>query len=107
MALREEWEHTRGATTSFRAVTLNDDGSLLIEGQDLGALPEQLFGSREYEFERTVDATGVRRLRQVLGIAPDEPLLPALRARFATTHELERAIEDAGIDSRFWCRSGD
>lgn len=90
-----------------RSVHLDDDGSLTIEGHDLGDAVEQFWGCREYEFERRIDLAGVARLRATLGVQDHQPLLEALRDRFASTNELEDAIAASGIESEFWSRVGD
>lgn len=108
MADTDHWERTRrGGSAFYRWVTLHDDGSLTIEGQDLGDVPEGILGGREYEFCRRVSPAGVARFRETLGLAADEPLLPALRARFERTDDIERALAAAGIDTDFWSRVGD
>lgn len=44
----------RSATdTIFLGVRLSENGDLVVEGQDIGEIPEQFFGEREYEVERT------------------------------------------------------
>jgi hypothetical protein len=93
----------------YRALHLDDDGSLVIEGQDLGDGVAAVFGAdlREYEFERRLDAPAVIRLRGVLGIGTDEALLPALAARVDSSHALERVIAAHDIPSTFWSRIGD
>jgi len=41
-------------TQSYIAVRLNDEGDLVMEGQDLGAAPLAAFGESEYEYFVTV-----------------------------------------------------
>ncbi|WP_267326045.1 hypothetical protein [Mycolicibacterium mucogenicum] len=102
------WENDQSGGTWFnRWVTLHDDGSMSIEGQDLGDAPLNAFGGREYEFSRAVSPSGVMRFRELLDCAPSEPLLPALRSRFTSTGQIEEALQEAGIDSEFWSRVGD
>ena len=92
---------------SCRWLTLADDGTLLIEGQDIGGLVEQIFGRREYEFIRTLRGPAVAQLRSLLGIESDGSLLGQLRARFSTSAELERFIGDQAIPNELWTRTGD
>lgn len=89
-------DERRGDTYSYRAVVVTEDG-LRIEGQDLGALPEQFFGRNEYEFTWTLDASAVVALRQALALAPDDDLLDEVVTRFAATHHLEQFIVAHGI----------
>jgi hypothetical protein len=90
-------DERRGDTYSYRAVVVTEDGGLRIEGQDLGALPEEVFGRSEYEFTWTLDAPAVMGLRRALALAHDDDLLDAVAARFATTHDLEQFIVANGI----------
>lgn len=89
-----------------REVRLLDDGSVRIEGHDIGPGVERFFGDNEYEFARSLPPSSVAKLLRALGIADDD-LLPALRSRFATTAELEAYVSEHDIDSDFWSRSGD
>lgn len=91
-------DERRGDTYSYRAVVVAEDGGLRIEGQDLGALPEKVFGRSEYEFTWTLDAIAVIALRRALALSPDDDLLDALAARFATTHDLEQFIAAHDIE---------
>lgn len=91
---------------SKRSLHERPDGTLVIIGHDMGPEVERFWGCREYEFERTVDPAGVRRLRSVAELG-EGPLVAALRARFAGTGEIERFLAEHGIDSRFWSRVGD
>ena len=54
----------------YRAIHLEDDGSLVIEGHDLGSGVGDFFGgdSREYEFSRTIKPPGVARLQELSGV---------------------------------------
>lgn len=103
------WEHHDAAGSSYRALHVDDDGTLVIEGQDVGDDVESVLGTglREYEFERCLEPSAVGRLRETLGIEPDEPLLPALRSRLGSTNALERVVADNDIPSAFWSRIGD
>lgn len=93
--------------TVWRAVTLADDGSLLISGHDLGPAVERLFGFSEYEFERRLSAPEVSTLCMLLGVADDGDLLAAITARFASAHELEKFVSDHDIAGESWNRIGD
>lgn len=94
---------------SVRWVTLNDEGDLLIEGQDLGPGVELFFGAHEYEFSRTVRAADVPSLRSALHLDDEDDLLAALLDRYdgKGTSELEQFVQDAGVPSEFWSRVGD
>jgi hypothetical protein len=92
---------------SWRAVRLRPDGHLVIEGHDLGERVEDVFGVREYEFERTVDAAGVQRLRDALGLAEPASLIAAIATGFNSSLALERFLDEHGVPSTFWNRIGD
>lgn len=89
---------------------LRDDGSLVIEGHDLGAIPQRFWGSDEYEWTITLDRAAVARLIEVLEGAPGQhDPLTILEQRF---HEDERYasrafLEEHGIPFKFWSRVGE
>jgi hypothetical protein len=111
MAERRTLEDTldeRGS--SHRWVTLTDAGGLHIGGQDIGPMVERFFGEREYEFARAVPPAAVPALREALGIGPGDDLLDAICARFngpGSSDALERWIQELGIETEFWSRTGD
>ena len=93
-----------------RWVALRDDGTLVIAGQDIGALVQRFFGDREYEFARSVAPEQLPRVRELLGIKPDDDVLDAIAARFAEpggSAGLERLLADGGVPTSFWSRTGD
>ena len=47
---------TSGATKVFIDALINDRGDLVLEGQDVGAAPLQIFGDSDYEYWVTVPA---------------------------------------------------
>jgi hypothetical protein len=82
-------------------------GRLSIEGHDLGPGVEEYFGCSEYEFTRSLDAAETTALRELLGVPDGGDLLAAVRARFASAHELEEFLKEHGIAGTFWNRIGD
>lgn len=91
--------------------TLGADGRLLIEGQDVGAGVERVFGEgiREYEWSWTVRPANVPAAVAALDGTPDEPPLAAV-ARWSAAHEggdPGRALKQAGVPIEFWSRAGD
>jgi len=105
--LREErYEHN---AYHLRA-RLGEDGSLVIEGQDLGAVAEDFWGSPEYEWTITVAPAALPRLVTALGGSPgdDDPLdLLAARYRDDERCATRTFLEDAGVPFEFWNRVGD
>jgi len=110
MRQTEVFDERRDADgTYYRAVHLNEDGSLTIEGHDVGPGVEAIFGDgcTEYEFERTLDIDAVRQLREALGIGAESPLLTLLKSRFKTTAAIEDFVDDEKIPAEFWSRIGE
>lgn len=107
VVLREE----RSAHGSYHLrASLRDDGSLVIEGQDLGAAPESFWGSAEYEWTLGVAPEQVPGLTAALGGTPgeDDPLeLLAERFREDERYASRSFLEEAGVAFEFWSRVGD
>ena len=91
-----------------REISLEDDGSVVIRGHDLGAGVSNSFGSgsTEYEFLRTIRPPAVAKLMGIIG-ADSGTILDDLRHRFASTSALEAFLAEHGIESDFWSRVGD
>jgi hypothetical protein len=93
-----------------RWLTLHDDGRLEIGGQDIGPIVERFLGGREYEFARTVAPEAIPGVRALLGLGAGDDLLDALCARFTgpgASDQLERYLQENGIETSFWSRVGD
>ena len=89
---------------------LGDEGSLVIEGQDLGATAEDFWGSPEYEWSLTVAPEALPRLVAALGGTPgeDDPLdLLAARYRDEERYATRTFLEEVGVPFEFWSRVGD
>ncbi len=88
---------------------LAPDGTLTIEGQDLGDGVEQFFGpgNREYEWIWTIRAAEAVKLAAALG-SPGN-VLSGLQARFSgkAAAELQPFLEQHGIVYEGWSRVGD
>ena len=107
-AVLEESNDEKG--TCVRSVSLAPDGSLRLEGHDLGPFVERFFGQSEYEFVRTVSPSGVDQLRRELSLGPDEDLISTLATRFqgpGGSSLLVKFLAAKGIESEFWSRVGD
>jgi len=92
----------------YRALHLEHDGRLVIEGHDLGSCVGKGWGdgSREYRFIRHLTAECVAQLRVSAGNG-DQTLLSGLQRRLGSTADLERHLNEHGIESRFWSRGGE
>ena len=100
--------NTRDAQgTRYLEASINDKGDLVIEGQDLGAGVEEIFGVSEYEWAWTISAQDCNQLLVALGTKSD--LLSALVERFAgeRTSDLQSFLESEGIRFTAWGRMGD
>ena len=80
-----------------------EDGTLVIEGHDLGSGCPDSWGEglTEYEFTRTLASAAVAELRVSLGIG-DGPLLEALDARFGPPMNWRNTSRSNGIETAFW-----
>ncbi len=85
------------------------DGGLVIEGQDLGAAVERIFGSREYEWTWTVEPADVPAAVIALGGVTDGDPLEVVATWFAAGDGRDPGsdLRDAGVPIDFWSRVGD
>ncbi|MBN2493425.1 MAG: hypothetical protein JXR96_02440 [Deltaproteobacteria bacterium] len=95
----------------YLGVRIDENGDLVIEGQDLGSGVESFWGegASEYEWIRQVKARDLPRLLEALGAKPEADLLSLLGERFSgdRASELERFLKAHAIPSEFWSRVGD
>ena len=95
--------------TQYLSASLASDGTLTIEGQDLGVGVEQTFGTgnREYEWALTIESKDVAQLKSALESGDD--VLIALAERFSNDAAagLQPFIDEHDIHYEFWSRSGD
>lgn len=106
ITLRDE----KSSTGSWSLIArIEDNGGLIIEGQDLGKSVEEFWGSTEYEWDITVSAENLPRLVSALGGAIGDDPLALLAARFAQDEHYgtTRFLEDHDIPYGFWSRVGD
>ena len=91
-------ERSGSDVRNLRAYLL-DDGSLRIEGQDLGPGTAMVSDDGEYEWYRTVRAGDVPQLVRLLGGEPSSDVLDLLQERYTGTesYELERVLRESEI----------
>lgn len=93
------------------SATLDADGTLRIEGQDLGDGVERFFGpgNREYEWALTIRPSDVERLGETLNAGKKAGLLAALQQRFSgeAAAEIQTFLDEHEIAYEFWSRIGD
>ena len=90
--------------------TVDASGDLRIEGQDLGPGVEQIFGSREYEWDWLVKAADVPALVRALGGSDGDDVLDLLERLYAPPEPggVETFIGTGKpIPAEFWSRIGD
>jgi hypothetical protein len=97
-----------GGTRHLEA-RLRPDGGLVVEGQDIGAAVDRIFGGREYEWTWTVEPGDVPAAVAVLGGRPGDDPLAVVAAWFAANggRDPGSALRDAAVPVDFWSRVGD
>ncbi len=97
-----------GLGTRHLQASLWPDGTLRIEGQDLGGGVRQFFGSDfdEYEWAWTIRSEDVPQLVDALAAGDD--VLAALRLRFLgeAAAGLQPFLDEHGIPYETWSRVG-
>ena len=112
--LRERQGDGEGTLVSVDLV-VRENGDLVLEGCDVGAAPQEIFGDSDYEYWLTIGSQDKNRvLEKLLGEAgahkrasgdQDELLLDLLVERFSTSHtpvgDLKEWLAARGISSTF------
>ncbi|MEO1901456.1 MAG: hypothetical protein ABGX87_06865 [Alcanivorax sp.] len=100
-------EERRPGDYRFLGATLEKNGDLVFEGQDLGQGVRDAFGCAEYEWRWTVKASAVHVLRNALGKRGN--VLDLLKKHFggANTAGLRSFLEEHEIPFESWSRIGD
>jgi hypothetical protein len=83
---------------------LDADGSLRIEGHDLGPVAEFISEDGEYEYSYLIKAADLPAVVAVIGGQPGSDALELLQRRWSgsAAYELGAALRDGGIDYTFW-----
>jgi hypothetical protein len=104
VVLREE---RSGSDYRYLGASYNKDGDLIIEGQDLGALVEENWGSGEYEWTLTISKADLPLLANALGIK--KGILNELKNKFngVDSNRLEQFLKENNVPTTFWSRTGD
>jgi len=88
-----------------------DDGGIVIEGQDLGSGVEHIFGEglTEYEWTWTIASDGVPAAVAALGGVDGDDPLQLIASWYAANGRQDPGIHlgDAGVPISFWSRIGD
>ena len=81
-----------------------EEGKLTVEGQDLGAVPEEWFGTDEYEYFYNYDLANTEKLLQILSEGGKNPIVE-MCLRFSGLKGCEKLrafCENNGIDYTFY-----
>lgn len=87
--------------------TLNEDGDIVIEGQDLGKGVEEAFGCSEYEWTWIIKSENVHLLKDALG--GKEDVLDTLEKEYSDINasKLYEFLENNKIPIEGYSRIGD
>jgi hypothetical protein len=90
--------------TRYIWLRLTKEGTLILEGQDLGGATNSFWGSREYEWAWSLHSEQLGSFLMSLGIEPSEPaaILESIAASLNELDrtELQKVFEEAG--ATFW-----
>ena len=97
-----------GADSRYLWASVDKDGRLHIEGQDLGPGTGLVSGDGEYEWDRTIAAADIPRVVALLGGGPGEDVLQLLDRAWSgpRSYDLEARLRDSDIPSDLWVWSG-
>lgn len=76
------------------------DGTLVVEGYDIGKRVEEYWGDSDYEYSTVVAEELLPALYQTLGVSTQAELLNELQIRFSGNHsysQFQQFLESAGI----------
>ena len=100
-----------GADVRYLGARLEEDGSLRIEGQDLGPAVESFWGpgQSEYEWDISGSAADVPAFVLALGGAEGDDVLDVLASRFAEDQMCATKVflDEHGIPNDSWTRVGE
>lgn len=90
-------------------VSISDSGAMCISGCDIGKIVKDIRGESSYEYQRDVDAEGVKTLMQKLSVSEGisinfEALLDWLATNYNDKNafkDIAELLEKHGIESRF------
>ena len=80
----------RGPTSRFVFARIEENGNLIVEGQDVGKAPQECFGDSDYEFWVTVAAADKDRVMLAL-------IEKLFAGRFSAVDEFRAFLKERGI----------
>ncbi len=91
----------------FLSAEIQHNGDLVFEGQDLGPVVEEFFGSSEYEWQWTIKAEDIPSFQKALG--EDGHIIKLLETHFSDEKAagLLPFMQDHNIPFESWHRYGD
>lgn len=101
VTLRDE---RQGADTRRLWASLDDEGNLHLDGQDLGPATASVSDDREYQWFRTIGHEDLPQLMVLLGAPADTNLLDVLRRKWSGTksYDLEKLLRESGIKAELF-----
>lgn len=67
---------------SIVTVTIDEGGTMLVEGYDIGQLVEKYWGDSDYEYSLKLLPSSVEKLKAVFELSEDEALLAEIQQQF-------------------------
>ena len=97
-----------GPNSWFIDASLDEQGNLLIAGQDIGPATATMSSDGEYEWSVVVPASSLGRAVVVLGGRAGEPILELLARDYSgrAAYGIRRKLEEAGIPVELFTWSG-
>lgn len=83
-----------GSTSIYIDVSVEKNGDLRFSGQDIGAVPEEVFGDLDYEYWLTVSAAEKDRVLLAL-------IEQVYRGHASVVSEFRELLESKGIPHQF------
>jgi hypothetical protein len=89
-----------GPDSRFLDATLDDEGHLHIDGQDLGPKTASVSGDGEYEWFETISSENVTKVVTLLGGHARDDVLDLLESNYcgAASYELEKVLRESDIE---------
>ena len=76
---------------SILEAKIDDDGDLMLEGQDIGKAPQEFWGDSDYEYARVIKKGYKDRISRLL-----------IMERFNTNSDFRKWLDEKGVPGKFW-----
>jgi hypothetical protein len=94
MKKRVELCEERGSTSVFISAEIREDGTLVLEGQDVGEMPEKCFGDADYEYWLVIAQSEKDRVLRLLLHKTSATRKDSARILKASQEERDQALLD-------------